>query len=425
MNFHFKTLGCKVNQYETQAMKEAVVKLGHTAENLLPADYVIINSCTVTAESDRKTRQMLHRVRNDNPGATIVLTGCMVQAFPEKAKELSDADIIIGNRSTVDVIKAIKNYNREKFFSVIPHEKIDEFTGYSISGFSERTRAFMKIEDGCNRYCSYCIIPKARGFVRSKSLADIKTEAQALAHNGYYEIVLVGINLSAFGLGTEFNLCDAVDAVCSVEGIKRVRLGSLEPDHVSDEMLFRLSKQEKFCPQFHLSLQSGCDRTLKRMNRHYDTSFFRDLVNRIRSCFDNAAITTDIMIGFPGETDDEFSESCVFVDEIGFARCHIFAYSRRKGTVADNMPDQISNSTKQTRAKIMSDIAGLSQKNFLVMQKDGVYPVLFEKLKSSHNEGYTPNYTRVIVDTSENLQGQIRNVKITTVFDDYAIGKLI
>ncbi len=424
LNIHFKTLGCKVNQYETQAMKEALLKCGHTALDKIPADAVIINSCTVTAESDRKVRQLLHRTKKDNPGALILLTGCMVQAFPDKCKELTDADIIIGNRNPQAIINAISNYNK-RVFEVIPHKNGDVYSSLNITGFSERTRAFMKIEDGCNRYCSYCIIPKARGFVRSRAIDDIKAEAKALSSNGYVEIVLVGINLSAYGLGTENNICDAVEAVCSVEDIKRVRLGSLEPDHITDEMLIRLSKQEKFCPQFHLSLQSGCDETLKRMNRHYTSEFYYDLVCRIRRVFKNASITTDIMVGFAGETEDEFQKSVDFAKKVGFARAHIFVYSRRAGTSADLMPNQISKADQSERAKRMSAVTKASEKEFLLSQVGGVFPVLFEAAKNGISEGYTPNYTKVYVNTDNDLKGQIVNVKITKANDESVIGEII
>lgn len=425
MNFSFKTLGCKVNQYETQAMKEALLGLGHTSDKEIPADAVIINSCTVTAESDKKTRQILHRMRKENPDAVIVLTGCMVQAFPEKAKALTGADIVIGNRDTNKVIEAVENYKNDKIFNIVEHKIKDDYKGLPISDFFERTRAFMKIEDGCNRYCSYCIIPKARGFVRSRDIESIKAEAQKLADNGYVEIVLVGINLSAYGLNSGINICDAVDAVCSVHGIKRVRLGSLEPDHITDEMLHRLKAQEKFCPQFHLSLQSGCDETLKRMNRHYDTAFYSDLIKRIRRIFENPSITTDIMVGFAGETQEEFEKSVEFVKSIGFARSHIFAYSRRAGTVADTLPGQIQNSVKKERAGKMLSTAKESEAEFLRKQIGTIQSVLFETQKQGINEGYSPNYTRVCVKCADNLEGEIIDVKITKSFDDYAQGEII
>lgn len=424
MNFHFKTLGCKVNQYETEAMKEAFTALGHTADNKISPDAVIINSCTVTAESDRKTRQLLNRTRKDYPQAIIVLTGCMVQAFPEKAKELTSADIIIGNRNTKKIIEAVNEYKNNRVFSFTPHKQNDTYSGLQISKFSERTRAFMKIEDGCNRYCSYCIIPIARGFVRSRPLDDIRREAQALSDNGYPEVVLVGINLSAYGLGTDYNICDAVKAVAEIQGIKRIRLGSLEPDHITDDMLKRLSGTEKFCPQFHLSLQSGCDSTLKRMNRHYDSAFYLDLVTRIRSIFPDASITTDIMVGFAGETDEEFKQSIDFVKEVGFARSHIFAYSRRAGTVADTLPNQVSNAVKQERAKEMAEVANKCEQEFLKAQIGKVFFVLFETGKDGIQEGYTPNYTRVLINCDKHLTGQILPVLITEAHENYCFGKI-
>ncbi len=425
MNIIFHTLGCKVNQYETEAMREALLTFGHTSDKTISADAVIINSCTVTAESDRKTRQLVRRCRRTYPDAVITLTGCMVQAFPEKSKELSEADIIIGNRDISAVIDAINKYNNDKIYSVISHEKGDIYNTIGISRFDERTRAFMKIQDGCDRFCTYCIIPFARGRVRSRTLDDIKAEAQRLALNGYKEIVLVGINLTSYGKGEAFDLCDAIDAVCSVDGIKRVRLGSLEPDHITDQMLTQMKSQPKFCPQFHLSLQSGCDDTLKRMNRHYDACFYADLVSRIKNIFADAAITTDIMVGFAGETDEEFEASLNFAKEIGFAKAHIFAYSRRKGTIADGFKNQLDNATKDTRAHLMAEVTKQTETEFLNSQIGNVYPVLFETQENDCNMGYTPNYTRVVVSTNKALTGQIKDVLIKAVKDDYCIGELI
>ncbi len=425
MNIIFYTLGCKVNQYETEAMREALLCLGHTSNKSVPVDAIIINSCTVTAESDRKTRQIVRRCRRTHPDATIVLTGCMVQAFPEKANELVEADIIIGNRDISKVIDAIQKYNDTKIFEVIKHKIDDPYNTIGISNFDERTRAFMKIQDGCDRFCTYCIIPFARGRVRSRSIDDIKAETKRLILNGYQEIVLVGINLTSYGKGENFDLCDAIDAVCSVDGIKRVRLGSLEPDHITDEMLKRMKAQPKFCPQFHLSLQSGCDKTLKRMNRHYDSAFYEDLVKRIRNTFTDSAITTDIMVGFAGESDEEFNQSLDFARKIGFARAHIFAYSRRKGTIADSLKNHLDNSVKESRAHIMANVTRQSEIEFLNEQIGNVYPVLFETQENGYNIGYTPNYTRVVVNTNSILCGEILNVKIKSVKDDFCIGEII
>ena len=428
MRVAFFTLGCKVNQYETQVIREEFLKAGHTAvEEGAQFDVVIINSCTVTAESDRKTRQVVHRFRRENPNAVIVLTGCMVQAFSQEAKELTDADIVVGNTDTRKILQLTEQFlaDGERIFEFTPHTREENFNTPSISSFAERTRAYMKIEDGCNRYCSYCIIPTARGFVRSKPVAEIKEEAEVLAQKGFSEVVLVGINLSAYGKDEDLNLCDAVDAVCEVDGIKRVRLGSLEPDHISDSMLERFKNQAKFCPQFHLSLQSGCDATLKRMNRHYDSAFYADLVERIRKMFPDAAITTDIMVGFAGETEQEFEQSVAFLKKIGFSKAHVFAYSRRKGTVAYSLPGQITRAEKSERSKIMLAAAAECETAFLKSQAGKLHEVLFEVCENGVAEGYTANYLRVCVNTTENLEGKIKKVKIVSTKGEIAFGEIV
>lgn len=427
MNVTFHTLGCKVNQYETQIMRELFIKNGYTDDKNRDFDVVVINSCSVTAESDRKTRQIVRKYRKDYPNAIIVLTGCMVQAFPEISKNLSEADIVLGNKDfsrIADLVNEFKITNK-RIFLFDEHKNGEKYNTLSATDFNERTRAYMKIEDGCDRFCSYCIIPYSRGRVRSRSLQSIKNEAETLASKGFLEIVLVGINLSAFGKNEDFNICDAVDAVSSVDKIKRVRLSSLEPDHITDEMLLRLKSQPKFCPQFHLSLQSGCDETLKRMNRKYDTAFYADLVKRIRKIFDSPAITTDIMVGFAGETEEEFNKSLAFVEKTKFARAHIFPYSRRTGTVAAALNNQVSNEEKKHRAKLMAEISEKNEKEFISSQVGKVFPVLFETPEKNTATGYTDNYIRVKVETTEDLVGQIRNVRIEKAFNDYCLASLV
>ena len=428
MKVAFYTLGCKVNQYETEAMREAFAAAGHTVvPDSAPFDAIVINSCTVTAESDRKTRQTVRRFRKERPDAAVILTGCMVQAFSDEAKALAEADIIAGNTDVKKIVEYAENFlsDGERIFAVSDHKKEERFNTPSLNNFAERTRAYMKIEDGCERFCTYCIIPTARGFVRSKPLDEIKKEAENLSRAGFSEIVLVGINLTSYGKGEDFDLADAVDAVCSVEGIKRVRLGSLEPDHMSDEMLSRFKKQDKFCPQFHLSLQSGCDETLKRMNRRYDTAFYRDLVSRIRKSFENAAITTDIMVGFAGETEEEFEKSLAFAREIGFAKAHIFAYSRRAGTVAYALPNQVSNAEKARRSRLMSEATLKTENEFLSSLAGKVFPVLFETAQDGFAEGYTANYSRVKVQSDKPHTGEILNVKIIKAERDYCLGEFV
>ncbi len=429
MNIAFYTLGCKVNQYETEAMREAFENLGfNTVDDNEDFDIIIINSCTVTQMSDRKTRQAVHRFKKQSPNAIIVLTGCMVQAFSDDAKILTDADIIIGNTDITKTVKAVTDFlqNRKPFFEVLPHERNELFNTPSIESFAERTRAYMKIQDGCDRFCTYCIIPTARGWLRSKPLCEISDEAQKLAQNGYSEVVLVGINLTSYGKDKmgEFNICDAVETVSKIDGIKRIRLGSLEPDHITDEMLLRLRAVDKFCPQFHLSLQSGCDETLKRMNRHYDSAFYRDLVGRIRSIFTDAAITTDIMVGFAGETEDEFSKSLSFAKEISFAKAHIFAYSRRCGTMAYNMPSQVTNAEKTRRSREMINATAKSEQDFIDSYIGKTVEVLFEDTENGFAVGYTKNYLRVKVKSDNAHTGEILNVKLTDKDGDCAVGFL-
>ena len=427
MNIAFFTLGCKVNQYETQSLREAFSKRGYIpVSEDAPFDVAIINSCTVTAESDRKTRQLLNRLRRENPNAIIVLTGCMVQAFSQDANTLTAADVVVGNTDVLKTVELTEQFLKtgERIFYYSPHKREENFNTPDITDFAERTRAYMKIEDGCDRFCSYCIIPTARGFVRSKPIEDIKREAEALARKGYLEAVLVGINLSSYGKGEKQDLCDAVDAVCEVEGIKRVRLGSLEADHISDDMLCRLAAQPKFCPQFHLSLQSGCDRTLKRMNRHYDTAFYTDLVERIRKMFPTAAITTDIMVGFAGETEEEFKESVDYLKFIGFAKAHVFAYSRRSGTVAYGLPNQISRAEKSVRSRIMCKAAAECEAMFYKKQIGTSQKVLFETYENGKAFGYTENYSRVAVETENILNGEIKEVDIISAITDCLIAKI-
>lgn len=424
MTVSFCTLGCKVNQYESQALSEIFEKNGF---EVLPegakADVIVVNSCTVTAESNRKTRQTVRKLRRLSPDAFIVLTGCMVQAFTHEAEAIKEADLIIGNAHYDTLpevcIKALDGVSERTV--IAPHEK--EFTDLSVTKMSEHTRAYIKIEDGCNRFCSYCIIPFARGRVRSKALESIKQEAEALAAAGYREIVLVGINLSAFGQDTGFELCDAVTAVSSVERIERVRLGSLECDQLSDRTLDTLAADKKFCPQFHLSLQSGCDRTLKEMNRKYNTAFYRELVARIRSRFDNPSITTDIMVGFAGETDDDFNASRDFLTEIGFARSHVFVYSVREGTAAAKRTDQVDPAVKQKRGSEMQSAAAEAERKFLQSQVGRTAKVLLENECDGFWEGYSENYTRIKLRAENASENEIVSVKITEAFDDYCIAE--
>lgn len=417
MKFYIFTLGCKVNQYESQIMHENLINSGFEyTKEYNNADIIIINSCTVTSASDSKAVKLMHRVKRENPQAVLVLTGCLPQAFPEDERFI-EADIILGNKSRSILVSTIQQYltNRVRIINVNKHETGDNFESMSITNFSERTRAFVKIEDGCNRFCSYCIIPYARGRVRSKPLEELKIEIETLSKKGFKEVVLVGINLSAYGQEFNMDLADAIETACSVDGIERVRLGSLEPERMDKATIERISKQPKLCPQFHLSLQSGCDATLKRMNRHYNTNDYYDIVKNLRKAFENCAITTDIMVGFPGETEEEFAESLKFAEKVSFAKVHTFAYSRRPGTVADKANNQVAENIKNIRSKKMIELTAKTQKEFLLSQIGRTEPVLFERRKNDYFEGHTMNYTQVIVKSEIDISNQILNVKIMEI----------
>lgn len=425
MKFHIYTLGCKVNQYESQIMHENLIQNGFIyTSDCNNADVVIINSCTVTAVSDSKAVKLMHRVKRENPECVLVLTGCLSQAFPHDERFI-EADIVLGNRCRGKLISAIEKFllSGVRVLDVTEHQNNDKFEDMSVHNFNDRTRAFVKIEDGCNRFCSYCIIPYARGRVRSKPLPQLKEEIINLARNGFKEIVLVGINLSAYGQESGFNLADAIETTCSVDGIERVRLGSLEPERMDSNTIKRLSVQKKLCPQFHLSLQSGCDATLKRMNRHYTTAEYTQIVNNLRNAFDNCAITTDIMVGFPAESDEEFQQSLAFAEKIQFAKVHTFAYSRRKGTVADKSEHQIDETIKNQRSKQMIALTENTMNRFLQNQVGKTESVLFERQKSGLWEGHTMNYTLVTVKSDENLANKIVDVKITAVSSGKCIGE--
>ena len=428
MKAAFYTLGCKVNQYETQALSEALIREGfQIVPHSEDADVYIINSCTVTAESDKKTRQAVRRFKRQHPDSTVVLTGCMPQAYPEAAAELDSADIVAGNRNNCDIPGILMNYLKEKErkINIVQHGNHDDFVKCSISSFDERTRAAIKIEDGCNRFCSYCIIPYARGRVRSKPLEEIRKEAAALAENGYTEIVLVGINLSSYGTDCSLSLSDTVAAVCEIDSVKRVRLGSLEPDHMTEEMVNGLKAQPKLCPQFHISLQSGCTETLRRMNRHYDADEYERICNLLRSSFEDCTITTDIMVGFAGETEEEFEESLRFAEKIGFEKVHVFPYSQRKGTRAAEFPNQLEKAVKEERAHRMIELTNRLRADFLKSQIGKTVEVLAEtKDENGICTGYTANYTPVRILSGAEC-GNYYKIKITAADDDSCEGEII
>lgn len=430
MKAAFYTLGCKVNQYETQVMQKQFSEQGYQIVAFeSEADIYVINSCTVTAMGDKKSRQMIRRLKREHPEALVALTGCFPQAFPEEAASVSEADIIMGARGRKELLRLIEKalLKKERLIQITPHTNDEPFEPMQAEKFSNHTRAFVKIEDGCDRYCSYCVIPRARGRVRSKPLADLQRELEQLAENGYQEIVLVGINLSSYGKEWgKHCLADAVKTACAVSGIERVRLGSLEPELLTEEDFTQMAQESKFCPQFHLSLQSGCDNILKQMNRQYTTNEYEALVKKIRMLFENPSITTDVMVGFPGEEKEDFLQSCKFVSKIEFSKVHVFSYSPRGGTRAAKMPEQVSQEIKDKRNQEMVLAAKAGQERFLAGQIGLIHEVLFESSPEPGTAtGYTKNYTRVFVKSNEMLSGEIRKVRVIQAENDHCIAELL
>ena len=432
MTVYFVTFGCKVNSYETEYLRKSFEDKGFES-CLLPdkADVIVINSCTVTSASDKKVKQTLRKLRKENPDSIIVLTGCYPQAFREEAEKLTEANIISGTKNRSELVNLVLNYTDSQKINndICSYSGKEIFEPMSCSSCESKTRGFVKIQDGCNQFCSYCIIPYSRGRIRSKSLDDVTSEVKELVKNGYQEIVLVGINLAFYGAEAGLTLTDAVEAVSKVNGVKRIRLGSLEPEKIQHSDLVRLSRTESFCPQFHLSLQSGCDRTLKAMNRKYTAAEYLALTDMIRSIFPDASVTTDVMVGFPGETEEDFAESMDFVRKAAFSKIHVFPYSVRSGTKAASMPDQIPSKTKNERAARMSELGRHLEKNFLMSQIGKTVPVLFEKENcTSFHKGYSPNYTLVKIKRNpsiKSLRNSIFYVKIKESMDDFCVGEII
>ena len=402
-------LGCKVNAYETEAMQEMLEQAGY---EIVPfkegADVYVINTCSVTNVADKKSRQMLHRAKAKNPEAVVVAAGCYVQAAAERLEEDAGVDLIIGNNKKKDLAVILENYfeqkRGEKGSYVIDIAHTGEYEDLHINRISDHTRAFIKIQDGCNQFCSYCIIPYTRGRIRSREIADIEKEVKALAGKGYREIVLTGIHLSSYGkdLREETNLLDAVRLVHGIEGVERIRLGSLEPRIVTREFAQALKEMPKVCPHFHLSLQSGCEATLKRMNRHYTPEEYLEGCRILREVFENPAITTDVIVGFPGETEEEFEETREFLKKVHFYEMHIFKYSRRAGTRADRMPDQVPESVKTARSEALLEMERQMsleyRKSFLGKKCE----VLLEEPEviggKRYVTGHTREYVRIAVE---------------------------
>ena len=416
-------LGCKVNSYETEAMTQLLKKAGY---EIVPfqdqADVYIINTCSVTNMADRKSRQMLHKAKKQNPNAVVVATGCYVQTATEKVAQDLSIDLVVGNNRKKDIVEILNEYYAEKEAGeqvkeeyVIDINHTDEYEDLEISTVTEHTRAHLKIQDGCNNFCSYCIIPYARGRIRSRTMESIKAELERLSASGFKEIVLTGINLSCYDDNGK-KLIDVIEMADNVNGIERIRLGSLDPEVVTEDFVERLGKVKKICPHFHFSLQSGCDKTLKAMNRHYTSDEYYEKCQLIRKYIDNPAFTTDVIVGFPGETEEDYISSREFVKKVKFAELHVFKYSKRDGTVAAKMPNQVDEKIKTLRSEDLIKTGEALTKEFRQAKIGQDTTVLFEeKILLDNKEywvGHTVDYIKIAVSEKENLEGQIRKVNV-------------
>lgn len=428
------SLGCKVNSYEAESME---IMLRDEGYEIVPfsedvqADIYIINTCSVTNIADRKSRQMLHKAKKMNPEAVVVAAGCYVQADPDGVKKDECVDIVLGNNMKISIVEALNDYfggSDKTSYLVDINDKYQEYESLKINQTGEHTRAYIKIQDGCNQFCSYCIIPYVRGRVRSRKPEDIVNEVKTLAATGVKEVVLTGIHISSYGTDLEnISLIELIEAIHEIEGIKRIRLGSLEPRIITEEFAKRIAGLEKICPHFHLSLQSGCDKTLKAMNRKYNTEEYYEGCVKLREVFDNPAITTDVIVGFPGETEEDFLETRKFLEKVHFYEMHIFKYSRRKGTVADRMEGQVDEKVKTQRSAILLELENKMSKEYRQQHIGKTEEVLIEEIVSENGKdyfmGFTPDYIRVKIacdtalDNSEYIN-TIKKVYMKELIDD-------
>lgn len=419
MRVSFYTLGCKVNQNETGALAQLFEQNGFTVvESGEAADVYVVNSCTVTNFGDQKSRKWLRRAKRENPGAVTVLTGCYPQAFPEEAAAIAEADVVTGSgnrRSILEDVMQVVNGERDKVVDIRPHQKGEAFEELPMDRFADHTRAFVKIEDGCGRQCAYCVIPRARGPVRSRSEQSILEELRRLADAGYREVVLTAISLLSYGRDTGTCLADLVERAAGVEGIERIRLGSLDPDLLTDRDIARLAAVDKLCPQFHLSLQSGCSKTLRAMRRPYTAEQYAAVADKLRAAFGagNVSLTTDVIVGFPGETEDDFVQSLAFVTQQKFLKVHVFPYSRREGTPAYDYPGQLPEHEKEARSRRMTDAVEAVRGRLAQAMAGQQAEVLLETpLSSTLFTGYTRQYLPVVVNAPGHQSGDILRVEL-------------
>lgn len=424
----FITLGCKVNQYETNAMAQKFKEKGYKViEGEAKADIYVINTCTVTNMSDRKSRQMLRRMKDINKNAIIVACGCYVQVSKEEVEQMEEIDFVLGNNEKKNIVEYVEKYieenKKEENMEDVMQQR--EFVDFGDVTYTEKTRAVIKVQDGCDRFCSYCIIPYARGRVRSRKPQSVISEIEKIAKQGIQEVVVTGIHVASYGkdFNNDYKLIDLLEEINKIEGIKRIRLGSIEPLLITEEFVERLKKLEKICHHFHLSLQSGCDETLKRMNRRYTIEEFKEIVNRLRKNYEDVILTTDIIVGFPGETEEEFNKTYEFLKDIKFYKMHVFKYSPRKGTKAAKMPKQIDGKQKEMRSKKLIELSDFNEKTYNEAYINKEVEVLFEEEKEGMYKGHTENYILVYYKSEENLENKMKKVICKEVEKNYIIAK--
>lgn len=421
----FCSLGCKVNQYETNAMAQKFIEHGYEVVEFDEyADVYIVNTCTVTNVADRKSRQMLRRAKEINKDATLVACGCYAQVAKDELKKIPEIDLIIGNNEKNDIIQIVENHIAQKGAEDLVSDvmyKLD-YVELGTTTYTEKTRAVIKVQDGCDRFCSYCLIPYARGHIRSRKIENVIEEIKKVVEEEINEVVITGIHIASYGRdfkGENIGLIDLLEEINKIQGLHRIRLGSIEPTIITDEFVERLSKLDKICDHFHLSLQSGCTETLKRMNRRYTTEEFRDVTKRLRSKFPNAALTTDIIVGFPGETDDEFNTTYEFLKDIAFYKMHIFKYSQRKGTKAAVMPNQVDGKIKEERSKKLIELSNENEYNYNKKYIGKQVEVLFEEREGEYLKGHTTNYIVVKHKTDkDDLINKIAKVTVSEAKQD-------
>lgn len=424
----FCSLGCKVNQYETNAMAQKFIEHGYEVVEFDEyADVYIVNTCTVTNVADRKSRQMLRRAKEINKDATLVACGCYAQVAKDELKKIPEIDLIIGNNEKNDIIQIVENHIAQKGAEDLVSDvmyKLD-YVELGTTTYTEKTRAVIKVQDGCDRFCSYCLIPYARGHIRSRKIENVIEEIKKVVEEGINEVVITGIHIASYGRdfkGENIGLIDLLEEINKIQGLHRIRLGSIEPTIITDEFVERLSKLDKICDHFHLSLQSGCTETLKRMNRRYTTEEFKAVTKRLRSKFPNAALTTDIIVGFPGETEDEFNTTYEFLKEIAFYKMHIFKYSQRKGTKAAVMPNQVDGKIKEERSKKLIELSNENEYNYNKKYIGKQVEVLFEEREGEYLKGHTTNYIVVKHKTDkDDLINKIAKVTVSEAKQDCLI----